>query len=72
MPDVGASPVRYDFSSEAERRAFLKGVEEGCKWFDYEVRPDDRPYTPPPVVVVDAPGPLEAERRHDGDSADDG
>lgn len=34
-------PFEYEFKTEAERDAFLYGVEESSGWMDYEIVEDD-------------------------------
>ncbi len=35
VPEQGARPDRYAFSTEAEREAFIYGVSEMSGWLDY-------------------------------------
>lgn len=38
LREDGDLPVLYEFATEAERAAFLKGVEEADGWLGYEIR----------------------------------
>ena len=39
-PDHGAEPTGYEFDTEAEQNAFLRGAEEAIGWGDFATVPN--------------------------------